>query len=378
MSSRVCTLLSLLFILSSACGESKSAQDACTATCDGCCDADGTCRPGTDTFRCGANGNSCTQCIGASTCAFGTCVNSGIGSGGGVGSVGGGAGSTGGGVGSTGGGVGSTGGGVGSTGGGFGSTGGGSGSTGGGSGATGGGVGSTGGGTSSTGSAPVINSMTSSDTPIIPSTVATISVSATDADGLGDLSGGTLSLTSTGEIISGFSGSAGFYSTTITWALLQTKMDLTFVESTTIGLTATIYDQASHVATRNLTVTLACSGAGDLACSGVCSAPDSPDNCGTCGNDCDNRFSGEWTVSCIQGTCFAQFRDNTTSPRNCNQVCAGHSSTCALNPSNDAAGNGIYNDQCASSLASCTSLPPTTTSCFGGNPPLNAVNCTCI
>ncbi len=340
--------MSALFF-ASACGASRTPVEECQASCTGCCDTDGTCRPGTDTFRCGANGNTCNQCVGNAICTFGICANLSAGSGGGSGSTGGGAGSTGGGFGSTGGG------GI----------------------ATGGGIGTTGGGSASSGSAPLINSMTSSDTPIIPSTVATITVSASDADGVGDLSGGTLSLTATGEVISSFSGSAGFYTTPLSWTLLQTKMDLTFVESTTIGLTATIYDQASHVATRNLTVTLACSGAGDLACSGVCFAPDSPDNCGTCGNDCDNRFSGEWTVSCIQGTCYAQFSDDTTTPKNCNQICAAHSSTCAVNPGEGSAGNGIYNDQCASYLSTCTALPPTSMTCFGGTPALNAVNCSC-
>jgi len=363
MSSRVCALLSLLFVLSSACGESKSAQDVCEATCNGCCDTDGTCRPGDDTFRCGANGNACTQCIGASLCAFGLCANPSIGG-------------TGGGFGSSGGGVGSTGGGFGSTGGGFAPTGGGFGSTGGGSGSTGGGSASTGGGASSGGSAPVITSMPNSrgDGFLSPSGYATISVSAADADGLGDLSGGTLSLTSTGQVLTGFSGSAGFYSANLSWTMLQTQMDISFVQSMTIEVTATIYDQASHVATRNLTVTLACNaGLDGLACSGTCSSIYSTSTCGSCGNDCNARLSGAWNIRCnADGACLGDFRDETTTPRTCNSVCAGHSATC-MAITNDSVGNGIYNDQCAEYLSTCTQLPSTSSSCGS----LNAVNCHC-
>ncbi len=359
MISKRLTLVSVLALLSTACGASK-APDACD---DGCIDADGTCRPGTDTFRCGAHGNACTQCFGSAICAFGICANPNTGS-------------TGGGVGSSGGGAGSTGGGVGTTGGGSASTGGGTGTTGGGVGSTGGGTASTGGGTSSGGSAPVITSMTNSrgDSFLSPSGYATISVSATDADGLGDLSGGTLSLTSTGQVLTGFSGSAGFYSANLSWTMLQTQMDISFVQSTTVEVTATIYDQASHVATRNLTVTLACnSGLDGLACFGTCSSIYSTSTCGGCGNDCNARLSGAWNIRCSSdGTCFGDFRDETTTPRSCNSVCAGHSATCMAIP-NDSVGNGIYNDQCADYLSTCTQLPPTSTSCGA----LNAVNCSC-
>lgn len=127
-------LVASLALLSS-CGTAR-----CSAsTCDGCCDANGECQPGSVPTACGQSGFTCQQCSIASACVNGMC--SAFTGGGGSGTTGGGAGTTGGGVGTTGGGAGSTGGGSGTTGGGSGTTGGGTGSTGGGSGSTGGGVG---------------------------------------------------------------------------------------------------------------------------------------------------------------------------------------------------------------------------------------------
>ncbi|MGV3620194.1 MAG: TolB family protein, partial [Archangium sp.] len=153
--------LSLTTLLVS-CGPTKAECEA--STCNGCCDASGTCQVGNSNFSCGSAGAQCMQCNFGNVCLGGQCLPSSV-SGGGSGSTGGGAGSTGGGA-ATGGGAGSTGGGAGSTGGGAGSTGGGSatgggaGSTGGGSGATGGGAGSTGGG-AGTGGGTALPSFTS-------------------------------------------------------------------------------------------------------------------------------------------------------------------------------------------------------------------------
>ncbi|MEW5742119.1 MAG: hypothetical protein AB1938_24600 [Myxococcota bacterium] len=134
-------------------------KECSSATCTGCCDAAGECKPGNDLLACGSGGFLCVTCGSSQVCTLGACFTPGTGGGGATGGgMGGGA--TGGGVGggATGGGVGggATGGGVGggATGGGVGggATGGGvgGGATGGGvgGGATGGGVGggATGGG----------------------------------------------------------------------------------------------------------------------------------------------------------------------------------------------------------------------------------------
>ncbi len=120
-------------------GDSTSQHDAgmltmCNMTCSTCCDANGTCRPGTSTLECGRGGLQCEQCVFPASCEMGACkggvVNGhdgGTGGGAGGGTGGGGGGGTGGGSGGgTGGGAG--GGAGGGTGGGAGG-GGGSGTT---------------------------------------------------------------------------------------------------------------------------------------------------------------------------------------------------------------------------------------------------------
>ncbi|MGV3625346.1 MAG: Dickkopf N-terminal cysteine-rich domain-containing protein [Archangium sp.] len=83
--------LTLLFAASTmllmACPAPKCGPD----TCDGCCDASGTCQAGSTTAACGVGGAQCNACLGGS-CNLGQCNG---------GSTGGGSGSTGGGTGST-------------------------------------------------------------------------------------------------------------------------------------------------------------------------------------------------------------------------------------------------------------------------------------
>ncbi|MEW5743618.1 MAG: hypothetical protein AB1938_32200, partial [Myxococcota bacterium] len=78
---------------SSACGGAKKACSS--STCQGCCDAAGTCQPGHAPEACGSLGLLCSTCAGGQICQFGVCAPlSGLGggsssNGGGVGGGGG-------------------------------------------------------------------------------------------------------------------------------------------------------------------------------------------------------------------------------------------------------------------------------------------------
>ncbi len=102
--------LALLLVTAALVASCGGAHKKCSPdSCDGCCDADGECQPGTLFNACGTRGAECTECTLGATCQVGICFSPG-GSGGGFGGAGGGSGATGGG---TGGGVGWTGGGSG-------------------------------------------------------------------------------------------------------------------------------------------------------------------------------------------------------------------------------------------------------------------------
>jgi len=116
-------------------------QTPCDATscASGCCDSNGTCRPGTASSACGKGGAACASC--ASSCTAGVCDSA----------------SGGGGSASSGGGTASNGGGSASNGGGAASSGGGTSASGGGTASSGGGAASSGGGTSSGSGSAVVN-----------------------------------------------------------------------------------------------------------------------------------------------------------------------------------------------------------------------------
>lgn len=43
-------------------GEASTPQDDCAMECQGCCDDEGTCRPGTSRDQCGWGGSACNAC----------------------------------------------------------------------------------------------------------------------------------------------------------------------------------------------------------------------------------------------------------------------------------------------------------------------------
>jgi hypothetical protein len=116
----------LLIVLFS-CGTQAPCDAMSCAT--GCCDSNGTCRPGDAVSACGKGGAQCASCTGA--CVANVCQSAaGGGSGGGTAASGGGSAANGGGSSSSGGGSAASGGGTAATGGGSGAMGGGTGSTG--------------------------------------------------------------------------------------------------------------------------------------------------------------------------------------------------------------------------------------------------------
>ncbi|MGC4119607.1 MAG: hypothetical protein QM765_34550 [Myxococcales bacterium] len=159
--------------------------------------------------------------------------------------------------------------------------------------------------------APDIASLTLSGT-ITQSTssgAATVSASVTDADGLGDLSGGLLRDPRNGQTVKAFTGSVGSYSLTLGWSDFAAA-DLTFGASGgTVDLEAVFFDRASATATKTLPVKLSCKQSGYSACSGSCfDLRTDPANCGGCGvtvptyGTCNSGVPGCDTYSTLCGT----------------------------------------------------------------------------
>ncbi len=103
--------LALLFLVGFSTGLTLAACSGGTpvcssATCGGCCNAQGVCERGTETSACGIDGATCGRCGSGTSCRAGLCEASGTGGGGGAATGGGGGTATGGGAGGGGGGTG--------------------------------------------------------------------------------------------------------------------------------------------------------------------------------------------------------------------------------------------------------------------------------
>lgn len=88
-------LLGLVLSVAPSCGNSGGKPLCKPSNCAGCCDKNGECQLGTETFACGARADLCKECGSTQSCVDTKCVGS-AGAGGGTGGVGGGKGGAGG------------------------------------------------------------------------------------------------------------------------------------------------------------------------------------------------------------------------------------------------------------------------------------------
>lgn len=130
--------------------------------------------------------------------------------------------------------------------------------------------------------------------------LVTFTAVLTDPDGVDDLIGGSL-LDESGAPYGAFvtSGQEGAYQMTVTWEDINTITAIDFAPGADgmRSFTAEFFDGAGHKATRNISLTLSCSGL--AACDGRCREGrcgtqcvyfGDNDNCGACDNDCGNGF----------------------------------------------------------------------------------------
>ena len=187
-------------------------------------------------------------------------------------------------------------------------------------GGTGGAVGGTGGGSGSSGAAgtsggagtggsnpgsPQIVSATTDIPTLSTDNVVTITVVATDPDGLADLAGGSVVHPGGGTYGALQAGStAGSFSLALVWTEVNAVSPIT-TEGTKAAartLEIQIFDREGNRATTPLTIMLHCSAVFSTACAGNCSNINNNDF--DCGITCDNRRACTAPATCENGVCM--------------------------------------------------------------------------
>ena len=187
-------------------------------------------------------------------------------------------------------------------------------------GSTGGAVGGTGGGSGSSGAAgtsggagtggsnsgsPQIVSATTDISTLSTDNVVTITVVATDPDGLADLAGGNVVHPGGGTYGALEAGStAGSFSLALVWTKVNSVSPIN-TEGTKAAprtLEIQIFDREGNRATTTLTIMLHCSAVFSTACAGNCSNINNNDF--DCGITCDNRRACTAPATCENGVCM--------------------------------------------------------------------------
>lgn len=123
----------------------------------------------------------------------------------------------------------------------------------------------------------------------------TVLVQITDPQGFDDIGGGRI-LDLADNVYGNFSGSGGSYQADLTWFQINDIEPITFTNGATLTLIAEFFDGDGHVSKQSFSVELDCDGA--TACDGACGAElcaneclsefITDENCGSCGNTCNN------------------------------------------------------------------------------------------
>jgi hypothetical protein len=135
--------------------------------------------------------------------------------------------------------------------------------------------------------------------------VVTITVVATDPDGLADLAGGNVVHPGGGTYGSLQPNStAGSFSLALDWPQVNSVSPITTQGTAAAPRTfeIQIFDQAGNRATTTLIIKLHCSGVFSTACAGNCSSFYSNDF--DCGTTCDNHRACTAPATCDKGVCM--------------------------------------------------------------------------
>ncbi len=142
-----------------------------------------------------------------------------------------------------------------------------------------------------------VNTMRPTDTLVFSAIVS-------DPDGIDDVIGGTLKAPGGGTYGTfRTEASEGAYALELSWGKIN---QVKGIEAAAGGsprvFRAEFFDAAGHTTAAELTITMRCAGARQIACDGEClDGDDDPDNCGKCGKICSSPAHGD--AACSGGAC---------------------------------------------------------------------------
>jgi VCBS repeat-containing protein len=163
-------------------------------------------------------------------------------------------------------------------------------------GAAGNGGGAAGGGGSGGGAnaTPIILTASANQSVLPSGSALTLSVVATDPDGVADLLGGVIQTPAGATYGSLVASATGTYQVTLPWNAIHATAAVELApggqESRTFVVV--VYDQTGATATSNVIVSLTSSVPGYAVCNGVAVDPMGTANCGACGFSCASTFGG--------------------------------------------------------------------------------------
>jgi hypothetical protein len=219
--------------------------------------------------------------------------------------------------------------------------------------------------------APTILSLTSNVTKLDPNETLIITAVVTHPAGIAQVIGGQLTDPTSGGTYGAFqvSTTAGSYSLTLTWSAIQQVETTASTDSngTARLFRAQFFDQAGHMTTKDLTITLWCGqGSAQGICAGTCTDLDQPTSCGSCEHDCLTLVTNAPTPTCTAGKC-GYLQVKVTTPQSCTAACAASNWTCVPQTNTSFAS---YSGSCDTVLTACATVPAATNSCGVGVPQL--------
>ena len=224
--------------------------------------------------------------------------------------------------------------------------------------------------------APIIPSLATNVTTLLPTQNLVVTAVVTHPQGIAQVIGGTLNDPG-GASYGAFmvSTTAGAYSLTLTWGALETVQDITTPPGGGSRMfVATFYDQAGHSTSKSFTIVLQCPTTTDAICASLCvSVQSNGSACGACGHSCATLYPSLPGVACSQGRCSGSL--TTTVLESCSAACQalGLSCTGTETPGYNDGGAVI-----APMTMACTAVPPATIPWTGTQIlPFDNLVCTC-
>lgn len=200
----------------------------------------------------------------------------------------------------------------------------------------------------STPGGPQIVSLAVNTSRLGPTETLAITAIVTDPDGIEDVIGGELALPN-GTTLGPFSTSSqeGAYGAKLTWADVKIAQDLTNqAGEQAVVFVARFFDQATHVASKSVTVVLACDSNQLSLCDGACVNLDTDeDHCGACFHE----LPGTSDLVCQDGEAACSWAGDQLCGNGCvSRTDAEHCGSCNNNCQQRAVAIGATAGECTS------------------------------